>query len=347
MDRLQNTKIIKMSNMDKLDFDILQLRDKPNDLGVAVYYFPGNGGITSKSASCGCSLVETGISSLIDKHPILEHLSLFGVYYGLSTFDSHYGSMVPDEISSFVQNHLLPRCMDEQGKFLTVLDICKNMSKVTFVGLCHGTTEINNIVCEFQKNLYLSGFSMKAIQQITGCLFQISFAPETKLPLCPQVQIFSLADPHSFGDVSTAFENYEEALGHKIDGILVNYENAGRLFGRELPQEFRFAFFDSIQIFSTKMLNNHKGVDEHSFRNIARARNSWKLKYYADKNLDCVSQMMFFALASGVARGFQTQEKNRLVRVDLNQLYKSIQNIELTKFSPDDLKDHTKGDFSK
>ena len=342
MDRLQQTKVVKMTNMEKQEFDVMEMDDKPKDFGVAVYYFPGNGGITCANASCGCSIVKNGISILFDDESILDSLSLYGVYYGCDAYDRRNGSMDPEEVSLFVQNHLMPRCKDSNGKFLNIVDICKNISKVTFFGLCHGTTEINNIICEFQKQLSAEGFSQKSLRHITACLFEVSFAPESKLTLCPSVQALSLADPHNSGKVAEAInQNYSSSFGGKLDGVFLNFEKRGFLFGNKLSAEYEEIFFDSIKIISSKLLNETAGGDEHLLRNLSRTKN-WKIKYYEDKNLDCVSQMMFFSLASGVARSLHTHATNKVIRVDLPELHKSLESIKSKNFSPEELKDHSR-----
>ena len=91
------------------------------------------------------------------------------------------------------------------------------------------------------------------------------------------------------------------------------------------------------------MVNRSETRNEHSISLLSR-NEKWELSRYADKNLDCVSQMFFLSLAEGVERGMETERSGELHMIEMNGLYKDIMNVELEGFSQEELKDHTKNE---
>ena len=345
IDRLQNTKMIKRDTSNKYGFDIRFLEDKlpVDDKDVAVYYFPGSGGLTAEDANGGCKIIENGLLlNFADKQEINQNVSIYALYYGKDDETQVTGDMTREERECFVENNLFSRCLDKKGKLLSVDEICKNMAKVTFVGYCRGTVEINNILLDFSRKLN-SYFEADVIDKIRGNLFCVRFAPLTFGRLCPTVSVYSMSDNLVRGsNVGEGFKNYEKILQTKLDGILVDYERPQELMGRKYPKlAMPTLTSEGVEIFSTKMVNISETRNEHSMSLLSR-NEKWELSRYADKNLDCVSQMFFLSLAEGVERGVQTKKTGRLHTIDVNKLYKDIMNVELEGFSQEELKDHTK-----
>ena len=345
IDRLQTTKIIKRDPSSKYGFDIRFLEDKrpSDDKEIAVYYFPGSGGLTAEDANCGCKIIENGLLlSFADKEAIYQKMSVYALYYGKDDETQVTGDMTSEERECFVENNLLARCLDANGKFLSVDEICKNMAKVTFVGYCRGTVEINNILLEFSRQLS-EYFAADVIDKIRGNLFCVRYAPLTFGRLCPTVSVYSMSDGVVNGStVGENFKYYEKILNTKLDGILVDYEKPGEMMGKQYQKiVMPTLLHEGVEVFSTKMVNVSETRNEHSLSLLAR-NEKWEISRYTDQNLDCVSQMFFLSLAEGVERGMETERSGKLHMIEMNGLYKEIMKIELEGFSQDELKDHTK-----
>ena len=347
IDRLQNTKMIKRERSSQYGFDIRFLDEElpSDDKEVAVYYFPGSGGVTTDDANGGCNIIENGLLlSFASKEEISKNISIYALYYGKDDETQVTGDMTREERDCFVENNLFSRCLDKNGKLLSVDEICKNMAKVTFVGYCRGTVEINNILLDFSRKLS-NYFEADVIDKIRGNLFCVRYAPLTYGRLCPTVSVYSMSDSLVSGsNVGDGFRNYERILKTKLDGILVDYEKPQELMGRKYPKIMMPTLTcEGVEIFSTKMVNASAVRNEHSMSLLARNA-KWEINRFPDKNLDCVSQMFFLSLAEGVERGVQTEKTGKLHTVDMKGLYKDIMKIELEDFSQDELKDHTKSD---
>jgi len=344
IDRLQTTKMVKKNPSNKFGFDIRFLDDElPNsDNKVAVYYFPGSGGVTADDANGGCNIIENGLLlGFANKDEMAQKVSIYGIYYGKDDESQLTGDMTSEERECFIKNNLLARCLDKNGKFLSVDEMCKNMAKVTFVGYCRGTVEINNILLEFSR--YLGEyFEAEVVDRIRGNLFCVRYSPLTFGRMCPTFSVYSMSDNVVKGsNVGDGFRNYERILKEKLDGLLVDYEKPWELMGKQYQRIMMPTLLhEGVEVFSTKMINMTTSKNEHSFSLLAR-NEKWEMSRYPDKNVDCVSQMFCFALAEGVERGILTEKTGELHTIEMKSLYKDVMKIELEDFSQEELKDHT------
>lgn len=344
-DRLQCTRIIKK---DYSQYDHCENRSIEDffdgDNEISVFYFPGNGGISTKNAKFGCNIIENGLLlEFYNKEEILKHISIYGIFYGLDDSTQYVGEMSKGEVSSFVKNYLLSKCFDKNKKLLTIDKICEKMSKITFVGFCHGQIEICKVIKELRTQLEEKGVTNEDTYKIAKHLFSVCYSPEKMCVECPTVQAYSITDlrQRREGFVSNLFDTYMESLNIKPDGILIDYEKRGEHLGKKVNNTIKNYFdFERIKIFSTKLLNDHTDKLEHSLKWLERDE-KWNLKNAYDKNLDCFSQIFFYSIAVGVERGMQIENRKNVGPIDMVDLYKMSCKIERS-FSPKDLQDHTK-----
>ncbi|MGN1201163.1 MAG: hypothetical protein ACI4R8_02740 [Candidatus Caccovivens sp.] len=344
-DRLQCTRIIKRDYTQYFNCENRDLEDNfDGDREISVFYFPGNGGITSKDANGGCKIVENGLLlGFSDKEELYKRISIYGIYYGFDYTSQNTGEMSKNEVKTFVKNYLLSRCLDENKNILTLDEICKKMSKVTFVGFCHGQTEICKVIKELRFQLEEKGLTHDDTYKVATHLFSVCYSPEIIRVECPTVQAYSISDlkQRNEGLVRDLFDSYMKDLKIKPDGILVDFEKRGILFGESLDGATKSKCdFERVKIFSTKLLNEHTtNENEHLFQLLSRD-NKWDISYANDKNLDCFSQMFFYSIANGVDRGMKTEDK-RIKPVDMVGLYKMVCKIE-RDFKSKDLQEHIK-----
>lgn len=343
-DRLQSTRIIKRDYSKDDNCENRGLEDSfEGDNEISIFYFPGNGGTSSKDANGGCRIIENGLLiGFSNKDELFKRISLYGLYYGLDNYLQYIGEMSKEEVSTFVENYLISRCLDKNNQLLSLDAICEKMSKVTFVGFCHGQTEICKIIRELRNQLEKKGLTQEDTYKVANHLFAVCYSPE-KMPVeCPTVQAYSIADlvQRREGLIRDLFDDYMESLEIKPNGILVDFEKKWELLGNELNDNLKkFYDFERIKIYSTKLLNEHIDENEHLFHWLDRDE-KWSIKNANDKNLDCFSQIFFFAVATGVDRGMQA-EMGEVKPLDMIDLYKTSCKIERS-FKPKDLEDHTK-----
>lgn len=308
-----------------------------------VFCFSGSGDVSNMSANGFCKLVENMLTlSFGNPKNVEKEVDLIGVAYGVTDRELCIGNMEDYELIYFIQNYMLPLCLNDDGtKRLPLAKACKNMAKVSFFGFCHGCEEIQTILSAMEKLLPGYGYEKDEIEKILGSTFCVSYAPETDNRHCPGVSVFSMFDPHNFGSVVDNFEDYEKMIGEDVDGLLLDIDRSGYEFGRKIkygPERFEF---NNIKIMSSKLLNEHEPKDEHPINILSRNAN-WDMRFYKDKNADCVSQMMSFAICEAVENSRRVCQTNKHSVVKTRELYKNLCSIENRGFKREELEDHVK-----
>ncbi len=308
-----------------------------------VFCFSGSGDVLNVHANGFCKLVENMLTlSFGNAKNVEKEVDIIGISYGVTDRESLIGNMTDYELTDFMQNYMLPIVLNEDGsKRLSLAQACKNMAKVSFFGFCHGCEEIQTILSAMKNLLPKYGYEEDEVKKILGSTFSVSYAPETGYRHCPGVSVFSMKDVHNFGSVVDNFEDYENMLGQEVDGILLDIDKSGYEFGRKInvkPERFEF---NNIKIMSNKLLNDHEPKDEHPINILSRDAN-WNMRFYKDKNVDCVSQMMSFAICEAVENSRKVCQTNKHSVVKTRELYKNLCSIENRGFKPEELKDHTR-----
>lgn len=343
IENVSESRIGKRSLTAKDHWVKLSFKEKYKIEKPTVFCFSGSGDISNKNANGFCKFVENMLTLSYGKPENVEEcVDVIGIAYGVTDRGRFIGNLNEIELNNFVVNYILPLCLDErEEKRLPLEDACKNMAKVSFVGFCHGNTEIQNILLNLKYVLPRFGYQQDEIRRIVGSTFCVSYAPETNNRSCPGTSIFSMFDYHNFGSIKDSFEDYENMLGEKVDGILLDIDRPGCVFGREVSVKPERFDFHNIKIMSSKLLNDRNSLGEHSVSILERDKN-WNMKHFEDKNADCVSQMMSFAICEAVGNSRTVCETNKYSTVNIRELYKNLCSIENRGFKANDLKDRVR-----
>ena len=344
------SRIGKRSLTAKNHWEDLSFKKKYKIEKPTVFCFSGSGDVSKMSANGFCKLVENMLTlSFGNPKNVEEEVDIIGIAYGVTdrqsligNMEDLIGNMEEHELRYFIHNYMLPIVLNEDKTDRLPLETaCKNMAKVSFFGFCHGCEEIQTILSKMKKILPKYGYEKDEIEKILGSTFSVSYAPETNDRHCPGVSVFSMLDPHNFGSNADDFEDYENMLGEDVDGLLLDIDKSGYEFGRKIkyvPERYEF---DNIKIMSTKLLNEHEPKDEHPINILSRDAN-WNMRFYKDKNADCVSQMMSFAICEAVENSRKVCQTNEHSIVEIRELYKNLCGIELRGFKSEELKDRTR-----
>lgn len=307
-----------------------------------VFCFSGSGDVLNVHANGFCKLVENMLTlSFGNAKNVEKEVDLIGISYGVTDRENLIGSITDYELSYFMQNYMLPLFVNEDKTRLSLAQACKNMAKVSFFSFCHGYEEVNTILLTTKLMLPRYGYKDEEIKKILGSTFSVSYSPQITHRHCPGVSVFSMMDNHNFGSVSDSFEDYEDMLGQEVDGILLDIDREGWQFGKKVqaaPEKYEFR---NIKIMSSKLLNEHEPKNEHAINIISRDAN-WNMRFYKDKNADCVSQMMSFAICEAVENSRKVCQTNKHSVVKTRELYKHLVGIELRGFKSEELKEHVK-----
>ena len=342
-ENVSESRIGKRSLTAKNHWEELSFKEKYKIERPTVFCFSGSGDISNMSANGFCKLVENMLTlSFENPKNVEKEVDIVGIAYGVTDRELCIGNMEDYELIYFIQNYMLPLCLNDDGtKRLPLAKACKNMAKVSFFGFCHGCEEIQTILATLKILLPKYGYEEDEIKKIMGSTFCVGYAPQTNNRHCPGVSVYSMFDRHNFGNVTDRFEDYENMLGEDVDGVLLDIDRNGYEFGNKVkvrPERFEF---NNIKIMSSKLLNEHEPKDEHAINILSRDA-SWNMRFYQDKNADCVSQMMSFALCEAVENSRRVCLTNKHSVVKTRELYKNLCSIENRGFKREELEDHVK-----
>lgn len=337
------SRIGKRSLTAKNHWEDLSFKKKYKIERPTVFCFSGSGDVLNVHANGFCKLVENMLTlSFGNAKNVEKEVDIIGISYGVTDRESLIGNMTDYELTDFMQNYMLPLFLNEDGsKRLSLAQACKNMAKVSFFSFCHGYDEVNTILLTIKLMLPKYGYEEDEVKKILGSTFSVSYSPQTGDRHCPGVSVFSMMDVHNFGSITDRFEDYEDMLGQEVDGILLDIDKSGFYFGSKAsvkPERFEF---NNIKIMSKKLLNDHEPKDEHAINIISRDAN-WNMRFYKDKNADCVSQMMSFAICEAVENSRKVCQTNKHSVVKTRELYKNLVSIELRGFKSEELENHVK-----
>lgn len=287
-----------------------------------IFCFPGNGGITSEKANGFCKLIERvlGLNHEVNpKHSSYEVLDIIGCHYGTDKKTDTAGTINDEECEEFVSRFLMPLCV-ENGKTLSLEQICKNMSMVTFCTHCYGAVAVDKIINQLSKNLVSLGLSQKDINNIKSHLCQISYSALIDSAVVPTVRIESMTDSFHHG----LAEKFKKVYGHNLNGVEIKYDKAGMFRGEPCKDPNSC---EMLHIFTSKLLNLEdnrdmsKLIDEHTIDYLGREDN-WTIteKSRNAKNADLVSMMMAYAISWAVAKSLKAHSLNKSQkRTNLNK----------------------------
>jgi hypothetical protein len=216
----------------------------------------GNATRTELDANGFCKLVE---NLLGDKS---QEVDLFGVAYGY--YDRRV-KLSSEEVELLVDNILMPLCKDKKtGDLLSVEECCKNLSLITFFTFCYGNFEASKIVIKFNEKLKGQGLSKEDRSTLTKSLFEINYAKETDIILCPQIVIASAQD--QIGNIFSFqfFCDYDYDEKFK-DHYAIVYDEPGQ-FCKKCWDNTELRRYESITVIANSILKGKSDRDSFSLQ---------------------------------------------------------------------------------
>lgn len=303
------------NHWDKIDLSSYKMK-KP-----LVVCMSGNGSTYERDANGFCKICENLLGLKIDSEnseEIYEYVDLMGVSYScLGVFGP--GQLKKRDINAFVDNILLPLCVDDNGQKLDVGQACKNIAAVTFFTYCHGSVEVCEICNLFHEKLITDyGYTKDETMEIFNAMREVSYSPNTLNSFCPKVAVYSSADEerlwvsnYDFGDKQVAMDIQRSSFGHS--------DNSNNFY-----PEYNSAF-DVLNILVRSLTDSEIG-DDH-YVNVLRRNEKWELVEDQVK-ADCVSQMMAYALARFVADGVKNFNSDTYIpRTNISNLKVELSSI--------------------
>jgi len=297
----------------------------------------GNGTISSREANNVCKIAEglIGLKAQEGKEEATyDSVDVIGVVYGLEVSEIadrfglnsfRAGKLSDDDIDEIINEMLLPLCFDDEGNLLDIDSACKNMSLITFFTYCYGATALFEIMYFFNKKLVNLGYSKEEVRKLLSCTAQVTFAPYTSAIFVPTIEIVSRED--------LSIGNYYDDMKCFVEGVNLVYQKEYTHMRGKSPSRH----FDSLGIYSSKLLNNSRDVEnEHVVTLIARDCN-WASLYF-DKNNDIVSQMVGYSLARFVANSIENANSDKKVdKISFVELLEELEDIK-RKYTNEELK---------
>lgn len=305
---------------------------------------PGNGSITREKANGFCKLIERSVGlnhegDMEKQYTSYRFLDIIGCHYGTYEESNTAGTITQQEADEFFDRLFMPMCKDEMGNPLSLEEISKNFSLVTFATHCYGAVAVEIIMDTFDKKLTELGYSKEDIKHIKSHMCQVSYSPYTKKSAVPTIAIDSMSDSFHEG----MDKQYEHLYGEKLDGIAIHYDQDGMYMNRPNPKE---GSFETIHVFTSRLLNREdnrdlsKLIDEHTIEYIEREDN-WSItdKAHNAKNADAVSLIMSYAVAWMLTKSYDSyREGVPVLRNHLNEELQPLLEDVAQVYSADELK---------
>lgn len=300
-----------------------------------VFCFGGNTTTNTREANGFCKIVESLLELLYGGGVVgnvTDNIDLIGASYRVTEQDDRgeAGELSDDDIDTIVDFILMPLCMDNCGKRLDVNSVCKNLSQVSFFTFCQGAKEVAKIFKNFDKKMLYIGFSIDEISEIKQSMKQVSYAPLVKDNPIPSLRILSARD---FTHEIRATQISKRLFGEDFSGIAIRYDEIGKMYGKESSRSQS----ESVQIFSSNLLNGIRNVKDEHFADLLKRVKNWDIRSVAingtrvtSKNADCVSQMVAWALSKIVESGIKNSNSKEYVPMNLQDLMEDLEYVKDT-----------------
>lgn len=243
------------------------------------------------------------------------------------------GVITEEEVNEFVDKLMVSRCV-KNGKKCSVDECCKNMSQIIFFTYCYGAEALDSIMKTFDQRLMSLGFEKDAVETIKNSMSHISFARKQYTRDIPTICFYAV-DDNSIGVIP----NVRNYMGIKNCNLLQNLAKQGKeTYGQHFsPNRYSATSLDCECLeFVYKGLGNNINaiVDQapdHAIGNIDRDAD-WNIINKDNTMLDCVSQMMSWALCRAVENGLQNAKSDSYIpkmsmeglREELMSIYRSF-----------------------
>lgn len=326
-----STFIKRNSNNKDTHCDIIDLESFKMTKPI-VFCFGGNTTTNTKDANGFCKVAESQLKLLFGGGTVgnvQDHVDLIGASYMITDKDNYgeSGELSPYEVDVIVDFILMPLCMDKFGEKISLDNICRNLSQVSFFTFCHGAKEVAKIFNNFNKKMIYLGYSNEEINSARQSLHHISYAPLVENNPIPSLRILSARD--CLRDIK-ARKIIRRLLGENFSGIEFNYDEIGNLYGQENFQSTA----ESVQIYSSNLLNALRFVKDEHYINILQRSEDWNIEdilvngeYLQSYNADCVSQMMSWAFSKVVENSIKNSESKEYIPFSLKDLIEDFEFI--------------------
>ncbi|MBE5735531.1 MAG: hypothetical protein E7361_03705 [Clostridiales bacterium] len=300
----------------------------------------GNGTIDERKANNFCKMAERLMSLRLDStndYSSFRNFDVLGFSYGVEKDGDTVGQFNSDDHCDIVSNLLIPLCVDNNGKRLSLAEACKNFSMLSFFTHCQGAKELNNIMGVAKKQMLIKGFSQEEITNIMSHSFQATYSPIQDEIYVPTVRVDSFTDSLHMG----MSRIYRETYGHKLNGVNIFYEPA-RTF-RNQPSGYTHQ--DLLYIYSSRLLNTTENTDlrnirdEHYATGIIEMDKNWN-NVSGAVNAEVVSKMLGYAMALNGARQISAYINEDFSPISLGTLKTDLDDI-LAGYNKEDLEAKT------
>ncbi|MBP3582039.1 MAG: hypothetical protein J6J33_04740 [Clostridia bacterium] len=269
----------------------------------------GSGTITERAANGMLEIIEGMLRSVLGDVDICKEMDLIGVAYGVHTIDEasaqqkQTGDLLQREIEDFANNILLPLCYDEKGNLLSIDEICKNFSLITFVTHCAGAQILDELLeyVLFKVGIQNDQINEELIEKLSSSIKHVSYAPINGIgQRVPTTYFYSAKDRTFAGNILFNDISFEfNVLPSSIEEISLFLKSKRSYYGK-IP---------SLGVVSGQLQNDGKGrkmIDEHSFSVLRKLMTGETMPFNGrvSANRDCFSKIMSIVIAKCVQNSF-------------------------------------------
>lgn len=262
-----------------------------------VICFGGNGSITPQSANYMCRVAQSLVGIKEPKYENEIATTANVDFIGIAYSERHF--LGEDAIAEIIKKIFEPLYLDKNGSPLSMEQILKNFSLVTFFAHCHGAEEVSILTMRVYCKMMECGISQEVAKEALMQTFTVCYAPIRPIST-PGLQVIPEKDEiirggPLFAEISSKF--LEKRFYDKSDGkgTVVFKENK-----------------NVVTLIVSDMSNFYN--DEHAIDFIERDE-KWNIAIkrsvaYSDE----VSKAMGVALTYSIVNGLENQKSDKLIR---------------------------------
>lgn len=242
------------------------------------------------------------------------------------------------EAKQFAENVLLSKCLNKDGKRLSIDECQRNLSQVTFFTYCYGDVALNSIMDNFEMALLKVGFDRGEVDKIRDSMSHVSFARKEYSRKIPTTFFYAVND-FDIGSINYLRKSMLEnncqiktnlcKAGEKAFGQTYAEER----FGNETTSEcLEFAY---MGIEDKEDFSDHDA--DHYIANMDRDDN-WDIINKKKGIYNPISQMMSWALCRAVENGLQNSKSTKYIPpMPMEELESELMSI-YSSFSSEDVR---------
>ena len=290
----------------------------------------GNGTINEAQANGRCARVERMMGLKAKGNRIsstYQDIDIIAFVYGRNSESETVGKLTSEEVSNYVDKLFLPLFIDDNKNRVSTAMACKNFSKIVFYSHCYGSQVVNEFMADLNKKLKTYGYTKDEIEEIFSQTIHITYSPLQVDSWLPCVSINSFTDSFNFDNQMHVW--FKRKYGYDLNGVALDFED--KAFCSHVANKKNC--HKVVSVFTSRLLNvnenvGNKVIDEHASDYLDLDFN-WQgcKKAMGAKNAECVSRLIGYALSWAGARSLQAERENKLVPLNLDELYMSLQDV--------------------